>query len=832
MPAQATAPRARRSELIVRPIGDGRRYVVKDPQGGTYFTIGEQEHYLLELLDGERTEVAICAAFESRFGGTLTLEDLRDFLALAESRALLRPKCRNRMAARATANAADACDAEFETQVVTTAADVAATGPTRPGSLPRKRQSLLYCRYSVFDPDRLFNWLEPKLRFVWTPAFLAASALCIVAALLTVWANRADVTSGFAKAMRWETILLVWVTLVLVTTCHEFAHGLTCKHHGGEVHEVGVLFMMFMPCFYCNVSDAWLIPQKSRRLWITLAGGYCDLVVWSLAVCAWRVTIQNSLLNYLAWVILTICGGRVFFNFNPLMKLDGYYILSDWLEIPNLRQRGWDHWMNVLRWVLWGAPRPAGIANAKAVLLYGMISWTFSLAFLGVMFVHVLRLLDSVWGLFGSCGLAFVASLVVRRLFRGFSKGELYKMLTTRHVRTALWAMGLLAVPAILCLFHVQDRAGGDFQVRPGTRVEIRAPVAGFLKAVHFDEGDNLSQGALIAQLEIPDLTSQIVQKKAAVQESQANLRRLETGSRPEEITEQRHRVERAREWRDMAKRDLERAKLGLDEELSRLEEQIAQRRTELEFATHTHAQSERLLKKGVLAGEQFRAEVKRFQIAQSQFQQALAEKREREAAGTLSAEAELGRREKELQDTAASLALLEAGARPEEIDAERARLARFQEELNYLSSLENKVLLHSPVAGLMTTPRMTEKIGQYFEKGAPICIVEEITSLEAEIGVAEDEVHGVEVGQYVELKARALPLQTFKARVDRIAPIAVGVTGAPQSSVAIYCHVDNPQGSLRSGMTGYGRVYREQKAVASVLLNRLLRYVRTEFWW
>ena len=127
----------------------------------------------------------------------------------------------------------------------------------------------------------------------------------------------------------------------LATTCHEFAHGLTCKHYGGDVHEVGLLVMFFTPCFYCNVSDAWLIPEKRKRLWITAAGGYCDLCLWALAVFAWRLSDPQGLVNYLAWVVVTVCAARVLFNFNPLLKLDGYYLLSDWLELPNLRQRSW-----------------------------------------------------------------------------------------------------------------------------------------------------------------------------------------------------------------------------------------------------------------------------------------------------------------------------------------------------------------------------------------------------------------------------------------------------------------------------------------------------------
>src|SRR5262249_13384774 len=147
-----------------------------------------------------------------------------------------------------------------------------------------------------------------KLWFVWTWAFVVLSLGAILGAAVVAGLSRQELVNSFVDAMRWETLVAVWFTLLLVTVLHEFAHGLTCKHFGGEVHEVGFLLLFLIPCFYCNVSDAWLLREKSKRLWVTLAGGYCDLCVWALAVFVWRLTIPNSLLNYLAWVVLSVLG--------------------------------------------------------------------------------------------------------------------------------------------------------------------------------------------------------------------------------------------------------------------------------------------------------------------------------------------------------------------------------------------------------------------------------------------------------------------------------------------------------------------------------------------
>jgi multidrug efflux pump subunit AcrA (membrane-fusion protein) len=803
-----TIPTPRRSDLVLRPLGNDGRYVAKNPQTGAYFNLGEPEFFLLSRLDGKQTDGDICRAFTDHFQDPLSKADLADFLDMARGRGLL---------------------ASGDQQAAGAAADAQ---PSKAASKPKSRQSILYCRKSVFDPDRALNWLTPKLGFVFTPLFFAVSIPAIVTAGLMSWANRFELVSTFSQSLRWEIFVLAWITIVLATLCHEFAHGITCKRYGGEVHELGILFMFFMPCFYVNVSDAWLIPEKSKRLWVTLAGAYCDLCLWATASFVWRLTMQDTLVNYLAWIVMSICGVRILFNFNPLMKLDGYYLLSDWLEAPNLRRRAYDRWMGHVRWLLWGAPRPQAEARGTALLIFGMVCWIFSVVFLDVTFMGLCRWLGARYGWIGVAFAMFVFSLVLRRLFRGISMGEIKKMLTKRHLRTTAWVLGLAAVAIGVCVGRIDNRTGGAFQVRPGTRAEVRAAVAGFLREARYDEGDRVSAGELIVRMEVPDLSSLIAQKNAELRESRAKVRRLEAGTRPEEIGEQKLRVERAVQWRDLAGQDLARAKQALAEELSRIDQQVAQYRTELDYATQALSQSEMLYNKGVLAGQQLLAEKKKFQVVESQWQQAQTLKRVRQAEGTLEKEAELARRTKELADQKAALSLLEAGSRPEEIEAERAHLARLDEEASYLAGMQEKVLVQAPVAGLVTTARLKEKIGQYFEKGALICVIEDTSGIEAEISLPEQEVNGIREGQTVELKARALPFHTFHAKGNRIAPSALLADGQQQSKVSIYCRLENPNPDLRSGMTGFGRISRGEQSIATVMSDRALKYVRTEFWW
>lgn len=534
----------RRPELAVVPLGEKGKHVVKDPVSGDFFHLGAVEAFLLEQLDGEHTPAQICAAFESRFDDPLAEDELTEFLELAQTRGFL-------TAAPLTSDEAPAPAAEKRVlEPARSEAPTPITTPTAeatpsPQPVAKRRQSILYWRKSVFDPDRLFNWLEPKIRILWTRSFLLMSMAAILAATLVAWANSQQLITQFTSALRWETVVLAWLTMIVATTCHEFAHGLTCKRYGGEVHEIGFLLMFFMPCFYCNVTDAWLFREKSKRLWVTLAGAYCDLCIWALAVFLWRVTYQDTLVNYLAWVVASVAGIRAFFNFNPLLKLDGYYLLSDAVEIPNLRQRGVDSAMAHLRWWLWGATRPDAQPRGRFLFGYGLLCWLFSLGFITLMLVGMGSYVSAHVGPAGYAISVVLGVMVGRGLLKGLFAGEMTTMIWKRHVRTLGWVTAICLITAAMFLIPWTDQATGNFEVRPLTHSEIRAPVSAFLEEVYYGEGEEVSDDDLIAQLSIPDLSSRIAQKDAEFREAKANLMVLRFG-RSKEIVQQRGAFEAA----------------------------------------------------------------------------------------------------------------------------------------------------------------------------------------------------------------------------------------------------------------------------------------------
>lgn len=842
---------ARRTDLVLSTTGDDGQCIVKDPVSGKFFNLGPEEAFLLNCLDGRHTTVDIRDNFEREFGEPLSEEEVDDFVELARQQKFLVVSDDDSSSATSTSR-----EQHHDDPFYRAVRDWPLPGEPESESTDQPdgaRNSLLYWRTTLFDPNSLFNWLEPRIRFVWTPTFLVLSLAWVAAAGWVVWTDRQALVTQLPQALQWQALVLGWAALITATMLHEFAHGLTCKHFGGQVREIGFLMMYFMPCFFCNVSDSWLFREKSKRLWVTLAGGYCDLLMWATAVFIWRVTTPESLVNNLAWIILSVCGMRIFFNFNPLLKLDGYYLLSDWLGINNLRQRAWESWLAHVRWALWGAARPEPQPRGRFLLAFGATSWMYSLMFLGLMYVGVREIADLKRGLVGVAWMIFLGVVITKSQFLGFSGGEFKKMFQERSRRVATWCLLILGLVLALTCIEVEDRVSGEFRVRGSRRADVRAPVAGFLRDVQHEEGDKVSPGAVLARLEVPDLTSRISQKHAEIHEAESRLKLLEIGPRHEQVTEQRAQVARLEAWRDRGRLDLGKLRQAFQEEIVQLDESITRSQSELELATTQYRRAYELRSRSALSIAELRELESKVKIASSGLKQAWAQKRARLAEGTITTEAELANRERSLAEAKAALSLLLAGSRPEEIEAERSRLTRLKEEAAYLDVLRSREPISSPLSGVVVTPRLHERIGQFLREGELICEVEEVAELRLEITISEQDSSRVRRDQEILLKARALPFQTFRAHVERIAPraapssLALAQAAAPsdpQSApnaavkpsgspvVTVHCHLEDPESLLRPGMSGFARVYCGRKPIGQILAIMTLRVIRTEFWW
>ncbi len=242
-----------RSDLIFSRQGEGEKsgFVIKDPVARRFYRFGEMEYFIAQQLDGATSPETVQQRVAERFGATPSLKTLE----------------------------------EFEARL-------------------RTGGSLLYMRLKAVDPDHFFSRLVPKVQFLFTPFFIVLSAACILLALRLTVHNWGEISRQLAVMLRFQSLLLAWVVVLVVVTLHEFAHGLTCKHFGGHVNEIGFLLIYFQPAFYCNVSDAWLFPERSKRLWVTFAGAYFEMFLWAVATFVWKLAEPGSTIQYLALVVV------------------------------------------------------------------------------------------------------------------------------------------------------------------------------------------------------------------------------------------------------------------------------------------------------------------------------------------------------------------------------------------------------------------------------------------------------------------------------------------------------------------------------------------------
>ena len=336
-------------EIAEQRDGDRPAFIISSASVGRYLLLRTTEYRVLQLLDEKLTPAAVCDEFMRRHGGTLKIPTLTRFLTRLDEIGIL-------------------------------------AGERAEGRRPQEQQlsAQFYTRFKLFNPDPLFTRLVGALGWVWTTPFFVVSLLLMLMAALLALMNGAEVAHYGGYILR-EHFIAVLVAGLLVGVTHEFAHGLTCKAFGGRATEVGVLMIYyFLPALYCNVSGIHLIPQRGRRLWVIAAGVYWQLLVGTLSLLAWLMFAPYTLLADLAFILF--CGSvlDVAFNGNPLIKLDGYYFLSQWLRLPNLMDRAREWWRGSLRRIVFDEPNEAAARFSRreqAILAaFGLLSFVYTMA--------------------------------------------------------------------------------------------------------------------------------------------------------------------------------------------------------------------------------------------------------------------------------------------------------------------------------------------------------------------------------------------------------------------------------------------------------------------
>jgi len=549
--ARPIALRMRRDLIVRRQRWQGREYwTVKDPLTLKYYRFENEEFAILSMLDGQTSSDCVRERFERDFAPQrISAPQLQHLLTMLHRSNLL-------------------------------IADAAGQGSEL---LKRDRQrqrrewiatasNFLAIRFRGVDPDRLLSRLNGRVGRIFSlPAAAGAFAL-IFAALLLVTAEfdtflaRLPTFRAFFAVQNWA-----WLAVVLCFTkiLHEFGHGLACKRFGGECHEMGVMLLVVTPCLYCNVSDAWMIPSKWRRAGVGAAGMYFELILAAACTFLWWLS-EPGLLNHLCLNVMFVSSvSTLMFNANPLMRFDGYYILADVLEIPNLRQKSAAVIQRKLSaWLLGLRDRPDPFLPSRHRWMFAaycvassVYMWLVTLS----IFWFFYRVLDP-YGLkvVGQMlGVAMIISLIVTplvRLTRFVLQPARPQEIDKMRATLSFGLIGLTAA-AILCV-PLPYYVAATFEVQPRGAASVYIDVPGELKAIHIKSG-HVAAGDVIAELADPELR---------LTEQRLQSQRADLAARIDSIRQRAHTDDAA--LLDLAQ--TEEALAALNKQIKRLEEDVA----------------------------------------------------------------------------------------------------------------------------------------------------------------------------------------------------------------------------------------------------------------
>jgi len=505
-------PRRRKDLSVVRrQVEDEIFYVVGDPVSHEYHRLGESEHVLLELLDGTRDLPAVASAFEIRTGLAIDREDLTEFVdslrqeGIVETSgfdpALLLEEFRRRERAAAASR-----------RLVS--------------------GSLAILKLLPFDPDRQLGWLAKRLRWCWSPSFcFLTGALVLVGTGLAAmkWdrlvpayfdlMERAVARGGSGLAGTLATFYLVGGILIAI---HEAAHGLTLKHYGGSVPEMGFALAYFQfPGAYTDTTSSYLLPSRFQRVMVSFSGGYTGLVLAGAACVVWWATEPAQLANEIALMVIVLGGPlTLLFNWNPLVPFDGYYMAVDILEAPNLLPSSFSYLGDLIRMKIFGAPplNPSPPVRLRRVYaIFGGLAWIYqALWTVGVpivVYVMISRvagvLVGGVIAGFMTLRLARSRLGVLRRFLQvmrreGASPARWGRVSRPTAVALAAAAAALILVPALRLHVH------GTGRLEPLERREVRAATPGFVTEILATEGRVVDAGQPLVRLTDPDLAARL----------------------------------------------------------------------------------------------------------------------------------------------------------------------------------------------------------------------------------------------------------------------------------------------------------------------------------
>jgi len=504
---QALTPRLRKHIEVHRHDYRGQIwFILEDKSSGRHHRFNAAAFRIIGLLDGERTVNEAWQLVNDQQGDFApTQDEVIQLLGQLHSADLL------------LSNAATDIDELFHRQE-----------QHQNLKIKQRVSNPLSQKFPLWDPDDFLERHLPKVSglFNWTIA-LAWLSIVLTASLLAAMHWHELGNNIIINTLSPYNLTLLFILYPGIKILHELGHAFTAKLEGGEVHEMGIIFMMFIPIPYINVSTVTSFRNKYKRMLVGAAGIIVELLLASLALFIWLMA-EPGIVRDIAFNIMLIGGvSSLFFNGNPLLKYDGYYVLADAIDIPNLFQRSAKYWGYLCQRYLFGLKQLASPAytswESSWFILYSLLSMTYRMALLWFIIVYVT---DKFFAIGIVLALWLVIAQIVLPLFNMLRFIAASPSIQKKRCRVIGSCGALLAVlMALISIVPFPSYTLAEGIVWVPDNAQLRAESDGFSGPLLTRNNSQVDNGTDILQLEDPFLQTQVEIQLAKLKELEANYR-------------------------------------------------------------------------------------------------------------------------------------------------------------------------------------------------------------------------------------------------------------------------------------------------------------------
>ena len=471
--------------FTLRQNGDAIDYLVEDEVTGRFFRVGLAQYAFLTMLDGRRTVST----------------------ALMKAATLLREHAIDE------SEAANLCKWAIESGLIESETGNSSARRLEQHEQMQKQKMVSYLnpmmvRIPLFNPDPIVTVVSRFVGFLVSPAGAVIwLTVCIYGFLMLAqnWSEFINDRVNSFGAMDIVWIALTWCVLKLV---HELAHSVVCKQFGGRVQSCGILLLLMIPMPFVDVTSSWRMESKWKRILISAAGMMCEVFIAAIACWIWVKSEPGPLQYHAGNVIISATLHTLLFNINPLMKFDGYFMLADWLEIPNLAVHGRAWLKGIFKWAYFGN-KPAKLKETGfrglAVRAYGVLAmaWFFSIA-IGLS-LAASGLIEGFGLVVAIIGLIMWAGIPLFKLVKYFSVG------TKTERPNRLWFASAMTLTLLLaaCFFYFCPSptvVSAPIVIDYEPLHIVRSKSKGFVGDIHVRDGQAVEEGQLLVTLTNPEL--------------------------------------------------------------------------------------------------------------------------------------------------------------------------------------------------------------------------------------------------------------------------------------------------------------------------------------